>query len=73
MFPLGKTGGLIEAQRGRGFVVVDLPVFPLGKTGGLIEAEDRRPVIRTRSYMTFPLGKTGGLIEARRSPGVLMP
>ena len=38
MFPLGKTGGLIEA------LVITLqdadsqPEFPLGKTGGLIEA-----------------------------------
>ena len=36
-FPLGKTGGLIEALTGRNLSHGQLG-FPLGKTGGLIEA-----------------------------------
>ena len=36
-FPLGKTGGLIEALIGD-LVLRRLGPFPLGKTGGLIEA-----------------------------------
>ena len=37
-FPLGKTGGLIEAPRHSGSAAVRYSLFPLGKTGGLIEA-----------------------------------
>ena len=38
-FPLGKTGGLIEAGY-RARVPVLYTMFPLGKTGGLIEAQN---------------------------------
>ena len=38
-FPLGKTGGLIEAQRPPAGASRQRE-FPLGKTGGLIEAID---------------------------------
>ena len=44
MFPLGKTGGLIEAARLAGMVNGILAVFPLGKTGGLIEARYGEPL-----------------------------
>ena len=37
-FPLGKTGGLIEALRVQGRRFAQRLLFPLGKTGGLIEA-----------------------------------
>ena len=37
-FPLGKTGGLIEAQRVVEGLLGGTWQFPLGKTGGLIEA-----------------------------------
>ena len=37
-FPLGKTGGLIEADYVRNASCSRRWVFPLGKTGGLIEA-----------------------------------
>ena len=37
-FPLGKTGGLIEARVVRVGLVARVNAFPLGKTGGLIEA-----------------------------------
>ena len=37
-FPLGKTGGLIEAARPAMMLWTWIPSFPLGKTGGLIEA-----------------------------------
>ena len=37
-FPLGKTGGLIEAVQRLVIVARGHRVFPLGKTGGLIEA-----------------------------------
>ena len=36
-FPLGKTGGLIEARRASCVPLMPWS-FPLGKTGGLIEA-----------------------------------
>ena len=39
-FPLGKTGGLIEANCSR-LLVIPIMEFPLGKTGGLIEAMKR--------------------------------
>ena len=38
VFPLGKTGGLIEARQARTHRRRRSPAFPLGKTGGLIEA-----------------------------------
>ena len=38
MFPLGKTGGLIEAMPYPSRLSISRRVFPLGKTGGLIEA-----------------------------------
>ena len=41
MFPLGKTGGLIEANGVPGGPGA-ADRFPLGKTGGLIEACRRR-------------------------------
>ena len=42
MFPLGKTGGLIEALlHSTTFIRVSC-MFPLGKTGGLIEARTRQ-------------------------------
>ena len=63
-FPLGKTGGLIEARIPRRRLLANR-VFPLGKTGGLIEASgDVRASCQPRTR--FPLGKTGGLIEACR-------
>ena len=62
MFPLGKTGGLIEASMGFPPPRRTGTPFPLGKTGGLIEA-DPRGVERVVPD-EFPLGKTGGLIEA---------
>ena len=37
-FPLGKTGGLIEAHRPLRRATAEKCWFPLGKTGGLIEA-----------------------------------
>ena len=37
-FPLGKTGGLIEARNGSAVLPCRHAWFPLGKTGGLIEA-----------------------------------
>ena len=64
VFPLGKTGGLIEARRphtGRHHARL---WFPLGKTGGLIEARSNG-YDRSHARPVFPLGKTGGLIEAR--------
>ena len=64
-FPLGKTGGLIEAPcptNNRNWQYE----FPLGKTGGLIEAHDSaNPIVG--NVAGFPLGKTGGLIEAATS------
>ena len=62
VFPLGKTGGLIEAMSALG-VVTSGYRFPLGKTGGLIEAVLFSST-STHSKPVFPLGKTGGLIEA---------
>ena len=41
VFPLGKTGGLIEAYMAL-FGATDVSSFPLGKTGGLIEASSTR-------------------------------
>ena len=38
LFPLGKTGGLIEANNIKSSSSPDSIRFPLGKTGGLIEA-----------------------------------
>ena len=65
-FPLGKTGGLIEAGTYSRYLAIKTPWFPLGKTGGLIEAGYGLSAIP--SAMTkFPLGKTGGLIEASRT------
>ena len=61
-FPLGKTGGLIEAQRSTLASYTNPSQFPLGKTGGLIEA--RVIFVQHRKHIKFPLGKTGGLIEA---------
>ena len=42
MFPLGKTGGLIEALAAAGCRRRRSRGFPLGKTGGLIEARGLR-------------------------------
>ena len=42
-FPLGKTGGLIEAASGSVSSALVSTWFPLGKTGGLIEALYRSP------------------------------
>ena len=42
MFPLGKTGGLIEAVDTRRDPPCRSRRFPLGKTGGLIEAVPAR-------------------------------
>ena len=39
-FPLGKTGGLIEARAWLTRAYRRDTKFPLGKTGGLIEARD---------------------------------
>ena len=41
LFPLGKTGGLIEARQILPGLVHTGGRFPLGKTGGLIEAVTR--------------------------------
>ena len=38
VFPLGKTGGLIEATAFLRSAGTEYESFPLGKTGGLIEA-----------------------------------
>ena len=62
-FPLGKTGGLIEARIQELHLLSGITPFPLGKTGGLIEARALPPDPSFRRW--FPLGKTGGLIEAR--------
>ena len=47
MFPLGKTGGLIEALRVPTWALPTWApagvLFPLGKTGGLIEAQYGQP------------------------------
>ena len=66
MFPLGKTGGLIEAIRNLGNHGSAFATFPLGKTGGLIEAVKKKEFYFL--IKKFPLGKTGGLIEATRAP-----
>ena len=63
MFPLGKTGGLIEAPVIGAIVRFCAPLFPLGKTGGLIEASHLF-LLLFPGCLSFPLGKTGGLIEA---------
>ena len=44
-FPLGKTGGLIEARSSSARFGSTMPAFPLGKTGGLIEASTRAAVM----------------------------
>ena len=67
MFPLGKTGGLIEARARSATTAMTTGRFPLGKTGGLIEAERGRSR-STSARHVFPLGKTGGLIEASITP-----
>ena len=64
-FPLGKTGGLIEAPLHSPCCGVGWEWFPLGKTGGLIEAP-RLAALVVAGLTEFPLGKTGGLIEASR-------
>ena len=51
LFPLGKTGGLIEASSARPVVGARSGAFPLGKTGGLIEAG--RMVPARRRYFTY--------------------
>ena len=52
-FPLGKTGGLIEAAASGYEYGGRRAQFPLGKTGGLIEAsgaDERSDVARASLY-----------------------
>ena len=61
VFPLGKTGGLIEAHP----VAVDRrrgPGFRWVKPAASLKRY--MPVYATAAEARFPLGKTGGLIEA---------
>ena len=71
-FPLGKTGGLIEAESSRATTgsIMEQRAFPLGKTGGLIEAAAHLILPSGEVHRAkFPLGKTGGLIEASSPRG----
>ena len=64
-FPLGKTGGLIEAYRSPPVVSNTSRCFRWVKPAASL----KHPVgERPYSICAFPLGKTGGLIEAKRGP-----
>ena len=62
LFPLGKTGGLIEAGTCLAAALVRRTEFPLGKPAASLKLGRAGPSLRR--YAAFPLGKTGGLIEA---------
>ena len=66
-FPLGKTGGLIEASYSLRYHAI-VEEFPLGKTGGLIEAS----VVCQRchgSYRRFRWVKPAASLKPGGAPG----
>ena len=66
LFPLGKTGGLIEAVLPPGGISAPYPGFRWVKPAASLKRVRAGRVDR-RICGLFPLGKTGGLIEARRA------
>ena len=63
VFPLGKTGGLIEAVENINPVPDDLVrCFRWVKPAASLKREQGSELVPW--YRAFPLGKTGGLIEA---------
>ena len=61
-FPLGKTGGLIEASRTRKISARRLGCFRWVKPAASLKHFKCNS--KADLWVGFPLGKTGGLIEA---------